>query len=80
MSPRKLMWHLKSQLDQNPIMIYHKSIGDFKKATLILGRHGDDMLYYSYNNVTLSRLIYPSKESKCLCSKWSLLSPMFGYN
>jgi len=26
----KLMWLLKSPLDQNPIMIYHKFNGDFK--------------------------------------------------
>jgi len=25
-----LMWLLKSPLDQNPIMIYHKFNGDFK--------------------------------------------------
>jgi hypothetical protein len=30
LSSQKLMWLLKSQLDQNPIVIHHKFNGDFK--------------------------------------------------
>jgi len=46
----KLMWLLKSQLDQNPIMIYHKFNGNFKSHMnfeRIKGGQWDDMLHYS---------------------------------
>jgi hypothetical protein len=40
------MWLIKSQLDQNPIMIYHKFNGDFKSHINFRGTKGgqrDDM-------------------------------------
>jgi hypothetical protein len=42
----KLMWLLKSPLDQNPTMIYHKFNGDFKSHInfgRIKGGQEDDM-------------------------------------
>jgi hypothetical protein len=42
----KLMWLLKSPLDQNSILIYHKFNGDFKSYInfgRIKGGQGDDM-------------------------------------
>jgi hypothetical protein len=42
----KLMWLLKSPLEQNPIMIYHKFNGDFKSHInfgRIKGGQMDDM-------------------------------------
>jgi hypothetical protein len=57
------MWLLKSPLDQNPIMIYHKFMV-ILRATSILGGQMDDMEHYSYGDPAKSQFNLGDKLQK----------------